>query len=113
MNEAAAHLLVVDDFTSFSKVNTQTKTNNCKVVFAQWTKLTDNEFVFKITANRFLQNMVRAIVGTLLQVGKGKMSLQEFKTIIQNKNRSDAGMSVAGHALYLTNVQYPETIFND
>jgi len=113
IHEACAHLLVADDFTSFSKVNTQTKTNNCKVVFAQWIKLTDTEFVFKITANRFLQNMVRAIVGTLLQVGKGKMSLQEFKTIIANKNRSDAGMSVAGHALYLTNVQYPETIFND
>ena len=112
MNEAASHLLTVIDFTSFSKVNTQTKTNNCNVVFAQWSKLNDTEFVFKITANRFLQNMVRAIVGTLLEVGKGKMSLEEFKTIINNKNRSDAGMSVAGHALYLTNIQYPNSIFN-
>lgn len=112
MNEAATHLLTVTDFTSFSKVNTQTKTNNCKVVFAQWSKLNDTEFVFKITANRFLQNMVRAIVGTLLEVGKGKMSLDEFKIIIKNKNRSDAGMSVSGHALYLTNIQYPEAIFN-
>lgn len=112
MNEAAIHLLTVTDFTSFSKVNTQTKTNNCKVVFAQWSKLSDTEFVFKITANRFLQNMVRAIVGTLLEVGKGKMSLDEFKMIIENKNRSDAGMSVSGHALYLTNIQYPETLFN-
>ncbi len=111
MNEAAAHLLTVTDFTSFSKVNTQAKTNNCNVVFAQWSKLNDTEFVFKITANRFLQNMVRAIVGTLLEVGKGKMSLDEFKIIIENKNRSDAGMSVAGHALYLTNIQYPESIF--
>jgi tRNA pseudouridine38-40 synthase len=112
MNEAAAHLLTVTDFTSFSKVNTQTKTNNCKIVFAQWDKLNDTEFVFKITANRFLQNMVRAIVGTLLEVGKGKMSLEEFKIIIENKNRSDAGMSVSGHALYLTNIQYPDKIFN-
>ena len=112
MNEAAAYLLTVTDFTSFSKVNTQTKTNICKVVFAQWSKLNNTEFVFKITANRFLQNMVRAIVGTLLEVGKGKMNLEEFKIIIENKNRSDAGMSVAGHALYLTNIQYPENIFN-
>lgn len=111
MNEAAAHLLTVTDFTSFSKVNTQTKTNNCNVVFAQWDKLNDTEFVFKITANRFLQNMVRAIVGTLLEVGKGKMSLEEFKIIIENKNRSEAGMSVSGHALYLTNIQYPKSIF--
>jgi tRNA pseudouridine38-40 synthase len=112
MNEAAAYLLTVTDFTSFSKVNTQTKTNICNVVFAQWSKLSNTEFVFTITANRFLQNMVRAIVGTLLEVGKGKMNLEEFKIIIENKNRSDAGMSVAGHALYLTNIQYPENIFN-
>jgi tRNA pseudouridine38-40 synthase len=113
MNEAAACLLETEDFTSFSKVNTQTHTNNCKVTFAQWLKQNENEYVFRITANRFLRNMVRAIVGTLLEVGKGKMNLQEFKTIIQNKNRSDAGMSVPGHALYLTHIQYPETIFND
>jgi tRNA pseudouridine38-40 synthase len=112
MNEAAAHLLTVTDFTSFSKVNTQTKTNNCNVTFAKWTKLNDTQFVFKITANRFLQNMVRAIVGTLLEVGKGKITLEEFKSIVQNKNRSGAGMSVAGHALYLTDIQYPKEIFN-
>jgi tRNA pseudouridine38-40 synthase len=112
MNEAAACLLQTKDFTSFSKVNTQTHTNHCTVTFAQWIKQNDNEYVFRITANRFLRNMVRAIVGTLLEVGKGKMSLEEFKTIIENKNRSDAGMSVPGHALYLTHIQYPETIFN-
>lgn len=112
MNEAAAYLLEVKDFTSFSKVNTQTHTNNCTVTFAQWLKQNENEYVFRITANRFLRNMVRATVGTLLEVGKGKMTLEEFKTIINNKNRSDAGMSVAGHALYLTNIQYPESIFN-
>ncbi len=113
MNEAAACLLGTQDFTSFSKVNTQTHTNNCNVTYAQWLRQNDNEYVFRITANRFLRNMVRAIVGTLLEVGKGKMNLEEFKTIIQNKNRSDAGMSAPGHALYLTHIQYPEVIFND
>lgn len=112
MNEAASHLLSVTDFTSFSKVNTQTKTNNCNVTFAQWTKLNDAQYVFKITANRFLQNMVRAIVGSLLEIGKGKINLEEFKTIVANKNRSGAGMSVSGHALYLTSIQYPTSIFN-
>ncbi len=112
MNEAAAHLLSVTDFTSFSKVNTQTKTNNCNVTFARWTKLNETKYVFKITANRFLQNMVRAIVGTLLEVGKEKINLEEFKAIVANKNRSGAGMSVSGHALYLANIQYPTSIFN-
>lgn len=112
MNKAAAYLLQVEDFTSFSKVNTQTHTNNCTVTFAQWLKQNENEYIFRITANRFLRNMVRAIVGTLLEVGKGKMSQEEFKTIINNKNRSEAGMSVPGHALYLTHIQYPETIFH-
>lgn len=112
MNEAASYLLTVEDFTSFSKVNTQTFTNNCTVTFAQWIKQNEDEYVFKISANRFLRNMVRAIVGTLLEVGKGKLTIEEFKTIVNNKNRSDAGMSAPGHALYLTNIQYPETIFN-
>lgn len=112
MNEAAQYLLSVTDFTSFSKVNTQTHTNNCTVTQAQWVKLNEEEFVFKITANRFLRNMVRAIVGTLLEVGKEKMSIEEFKQIVESKNRSAAGMSAPGHALYLTHIQYPETIFN-
>lgn len=112
MNEAASYLLTVEDFTSFSKVNTQTFTNNCTVTFAQWIKQNEDEYVFKISANRFLRNMVRAIVGTLLEVGKGKLTIEEFKTIVNNKNRSDAGMSAPGHALYLTDIQYPEIIFN-
>ncbi len=111
MNEAAKYLLSVTDFTSFSKVNTQNKTNNCNVIFAQWIKQNEHEYVFKITANRFLRNMVRAIVGTLLEIGKGKITLSEFKTIIDNKNRSDAGMSVNAHALYLTEISYPKSIF--
>ena len=111
MNEAADYLLSVIDFTSFSKVNTQNKTNNCNVIFAQWIKQNEHEYVFKITANRFLRNMVRAVVGTLLEIGKEKITLEEFKTIIENKNRSDAGMSVNAHALYLTEITYPTTIF--
>jgi tRNA pseudouridine38-40 synthase len=112
MNAAAKHLLTVTDFTSFSKVNTQTFTNNCTVTEAHWVKLNDNEYLFKITANRFLRNMVRAIVGTLLEVGKAKLSLDEFKAIVERKNRSEAGMSAPGHALYLTHIHYPETIFH-
>lgn len=113
MNEAASYLLNITDFTSFSKVHTQTKTNNCAVSLARWDQINDTEFIFTITANRFLRNMVRAVVGTLLEVGKGKISIEDFKQIIANKNRSDAGMSVPGHALYLTNIQYPNSIFND
>ncbi len=112
MNQAAAHLLTVSDFTSFSKVNTQTFTNNCTVTEARWEKLNENEYVFCITANRFLRNMVRAIVGTLLETGKGKQSMEQFKKICESKNRSEAGMSAPGHALYLTHIHYPETIFN-
>lgn len=111
MNEAAQYLLNVKDFTSFSKVNTQTFTNNCEVTFANWIKLNDEEFVFKITANRFLRNMVRAVVGTLLDIGKGKLTIDKFKQIIENKNRSDAGMSAPGHALYLCDIKYPNHIF--
>lgn len=111
MNEASYFLLSVQDFTSFSKVNTQTFTNNCMVTFAQWIQINKEEYVFKITANRFLRNMVRAVVGTLLEVGKGKISLDEFKTIVNNKNRSDAGMSAPGHALYLSHIQYPQSVF--
>jgi tRNA pseudouridine38-40 synthase len=112
MNAAAAHLLTVIDFTSFSKVNTQTFTNNCTVTEARWEKLNDHEYVFRITANRFLRNMVRAIVGTLLEAGRGKLSIDQFKAICESKNRSEAGMSAPGHALYLTHIHYPETIFN-
>lgn len=111
MNEAAIFLLSVTDFTSFSKVNTQTKTNNCHVSEAQWIKQHDDEYVFKITANRFLHNMVRSIVGTLLEVGKGKMNLIEFRQVVESKNRSEAGMSVPAHALYLSKVTYPTSIF--
>lgn len=113
MNQAAAHLLSVTDFTSFSKVNTQTFTNNCEVTFAQWIALEDNVYVFKIKANRFLRNMVRAVVGTLLEVGKGKLSLDQFKEVVDKRNRSEAGMSAPGHALYLSAIEYPSTLFKN
>jgi tRNA pseudouridine38-40 synthase len=111
MNHAAEYLLSVEDFTSFSKANTQSKTNYCKVTFAKWIEIKNEEYVFKITSNRFLRNMVRALVGTLLEVGKGKISIQEFKKIIANQNRSEAGMSVNPEALFLTDISYPKTIF--
>ncbi len=112
MNEAAAHFLTVWDFTSFSKLNTQNKTNMCTVIEARWIKINEVQYMFTITANRFLRNMVRAIVGTLLDVGRKKISLQNFKAIVEMQDRSSAGMSVPAHALYLVDVQYPKTFFN-
>lgn len=112
MNEAASHLLRYEDFTSFSKVNTDTKTNICHITEAQWKEITPLEgqgggaWRFTITANRFLRNMVRAIVGTLIEVGRGRMTVDEFCQVIEQKNRCSAGESVPGHALFLTEVKY-------
>jgi len=110
MNGGAAVLFDYIDFTSFSKVNTQVKTNNCKISEAHW-KEEGNLLIFTITADRFLRNMVRAIVGTLLDIGKGKLSISGFKQVIESKNRSNAGYSVPAHGLYLHAVQYPDDIF--
>ncbi len=111
MNEAAALLLHYTDFTSFSKLHTDVKTNNCKVTSAAWHRVSACEWVFEIEADRFLRNMVRAIVGTLLMVGRHKLSLEGFKTIIENKERSAAGDSAMGEALFLVDVKYPNEIF--
>lgn len=105
MNKAAALLLQHDDFTSFSKVHTQVNNFICHVSEAVWHK-GDGELVFTITANRFLRNMVRAIVGTLLDVGLGKISVAEFGDIINQKDRCKAGTSVPACALFLSNVRY-------
>lgn len=105
MNEAAALLLQHDDFTSFSKVNTQVNNFICHVTEAFWQER-DGELVFTITANRFLRNMVRAIVGTLLDVGLGKTSVSDFGNIINQKDRCKAGTSVPACALFLSNVRY-------
>ena len=110
MNKAAETLLEFRDFTSFSKVHSDAKTNICKVTHAQWT-FHDDEWVFTIQADRFLRNMVRAIVGTLFEVGRHKMSVEEFKAVINAKNRCKAGTSVPAHGLYLVDIQYPVNIF--
>jgi tRNA pseudouridine38-40 synthase len=105
MNKAATLIMEYIDFSCFSKSNTQVKTNNCKIAKAVWEQ-TENGIMFKISADRFLRNMVRAIVGTLLLVGKGEMQPEEIRDIIESKNRSNAGMSVPACGLYLTEVKY-------
>ena len=106
MNEAAKILFQYQDFESFSKVKTDVKTFNCTIMRAEW-KLEGNQFIFYIKANRFLRNMVRAIVGTLLDVGMKKITLQQFEEVIQAKNRSAAGRSVPANGLFLHRVEYP------
>jgi tRNA pseudouridine38-40 synthase len=112
MNEAAQHLLDYEDFTSFSKLHTAVKTNTCNLTNARWEshRGIDNhvkQWVFTITADRFLRNMVRAIVGTLVDVGMRKISVEEFCGIIEKKDRCAAGTSMPAHALYLWDVEYP------
>jgi tRNA pseudouridine38-40 synthase len=111
MNKAAAMLFDYTDFSAFSKSNTQTKTNLCKITKAIWQQ-TESGLVFVIEADRFLRNMVRAIVGTTLMIGTNKMQLDEMKKIIESKNRSNAGFSVPACGLFLTNVNYPESIYD-
>ena len=111
MNKACKYLLGQQDFTSFSKANTQTYTNNCNVMLAKWEQK-ENGLIFTIKADRFLRNMVRAIVGTLLEVGDGKISAENIKTIITKKDRCSAGVSVPAHALFLSRVEYPKHTFN-
>lgn len=106
MNEAAKLLLEASDFTSFSKLHTDVKTNICKVTRAEWVQIDGDYWRFEITADRFLRNMVRAVVGTLLEVGRGRMSLEEFREVIACKNRCAAGDSVPGKALQLVDVGY-------
>ncbi len=106
MNACCEALLLHSDFTSFSKLHSNTLTNNCKIVHALWRE-ENGLLVFTITADRFLRNMVRAIVGTLLEVGRGKLSVEDFNNIILSKNRCKAGTSVPAHALFLENVTYP------
>ncbi|WP_259068264.1 tRNA pseudouridine(38-40) synthase TruA [Mucilaginibacter sp. X4EP1] len=106
MNTAASIIMKYTDFSCFSKSNTQVKTNICKVNNARWEVVGDG-IVFKISADRFLRNMVRAIVGTLLMVGKHEIEPDAVRTIIESKNRSNAGTSVPACGLYLTEVKYP------
>ncbi|MBD0724551.1 tRNA pseudouridine(38-40) synthase TruA [Flavobacterium sp. L1I52] len=106
MNEAAKLLLQYTNFQSFSKVNTDVNTFDCTIFEAHWTQK-DNKLIFTISANRFLRNMVRSIVGTLVNIGLHKINLDDFKSIIESKNREKAGFSVPAHGLYLTKIKYP------
>lgn len=129
MNEAAALLLEVDDFTSFAKLHTDNKTNICHVDTVRWVRVSSpcvaaagmavsdgdiatgigvagEQYYFEISADRFLRNMVRAVVGTLLEVGRGKMTLDQFREVISRRNRCDAGTSMPGNALFLWDVEY-------
>lgn len=110
MNEASRILFDYTDFTSFSKLHTEVKTNNCKIYQAEWTQ-SGTEITFTVKADRFLRNMVRALVGTILEVGLGKIDLVEFRKIIEKKDRGAAGLSVPAHGLFLTDIEYPEKIF--
>lgn len=110
MQEAARLLIFKGDFGSFSKSKTQTKTNICELREAYW-EVKDELWIFHVKADRFLRNMVRAIVGSLLEVGRGRMSLEEFELMIKAKDRKLAGESVPAEGLYLTQVKYPDTIF--
>lgn len=111
MNIAAEKLLHYTDFTSFSKLHTDVKTNNCDVKSAQWHQIDAHRWYFSIEADRFLRNMVRAIVGTLFDVGRAKLTVEQFEQVIQAKNRCQAGASVPAHGLYLVDIVYPEDVF--
>ncbi len=106
MNDAAKILLGTRDFTSFSKVDTDTKTNICTVTEARWQEVETGVWRFTMTANRFLRNMVRATVGTLVEVGRGKMTPAQFAEVMEKKDRCEAGESVPGHALFLADIKY-------
>ena len=109
MNEASKILFDYKDFQCFSKSNTDVKTYNCNIMQAEWT-LENNELRFTIKADRFLRNMVRAIVGTMVNIGLGKTAIEDLHQIIKSKNRSEAGFSVPAQALYLTKIEYPDDI---
>lgn len=109
MNEASKILLEYKDFQCFSKSNTDVKTYNCNIIKAEWLYV-NNELHFVIKADRFLRNMVRAIVGTMVNIGLGKIEVADLHTIIKSKKRSEAGFSVPAHALYLTTIEYPDDI---
>lgn len=106
MNEAARFLLTQGDFASFCKTGADVKTTICHVTHAQWHQTSPTTWYFEITANRFLRNMVRAVVGTLIDVGRHRIDLEDFKQIVENKTRTAAGESMPGHALFLEDVTY-------
>ncbi len=113
MNVAAKHLLGTKDFSSFEKLGGDNKTSVCSVISAQWEAIDKTHLCFCVTADRFLRNMVRAMVGTLLDVGRGKREPEWVAQLIEEKERCRAGQSVPGHALFLTEVRYPYPIFEN
>ncbi len=110
MNKACNIILKYDDFTSFCKLHSDAKTNICRIYSAEWTE-TDDRLTFSIKADRFLRNMVRAIVGTMVEIGSGKTDLEGFEDIINAKDRCRAGKSAPAKGLFLTDIEYPQEIF--
>ena len=112
MNEAARLLLNYVDFEALSKINADNKHHLCNIYFARW-KQHGSKLVFTITANRFLRGMVRVIVGTMLQIGKGKMTIDEFKRLIESKDRRKAGAAAPAEGLYLYDIKYPQGLLKE
>jgi len=112
LQQAAQVLFDYTDFTTFSKRNTQVKTFNCTITAADWTQTSD-QVLFNVSGNRFLRGMVRGLVGTMLRVGGGVISIEDFKAIIESKDCSNADFSVPPQGLFLTSVNYPETVWKD
>ena len=108
MNQAAQHFLHHEDYAAFCKAGGDNKTTICHVSAARWVQTSPTTWYFEITANRFLRNMVRAVVGTLIDVGRGKITMEQFLDILHNGSRSDAGESMPGNALFLEDVGYNE-----
>lgn len=106
MNEAASVLMTYDDFGAFCKAGADVKTTLCHVTAARWIQTSATTWYFEITANRFLRNMVRAVVGTLIDLGRGRLSLEGFRQVIEGKRRTEAGESMPGNALFLEDIKY-------
>ena len=106
MNEAGRILMTYDDFGAFCKSHSDVKTTLCRVTKAEWVQTSATSWYFEITANRFLRNMVRAVVGTLIDFGRGRLTLDDFRKVIEGKRRSEAGESMPANALFLENIRY-------
>lgn len=109
MNQACEILKEYEDFKSFEKLHSDTKTSICKIYDAKWTE-TQNQLIFTIKADRFLRNMVRSIVGTMIDIGREKLNLDEFSKVIEAKERQKAGASAKAHGLFLVDIEYPEPL---
>ena len=107
MNKAGEYLISVKDFAAFCKAGSDVKTTLCDVRTAKWVEESPGKWYFEITADRFLRNMVRAVVGTLVDVGRGRLSMEDFKAVVESKKRTEARESMPAHALFLENVEYP------